>query len=120
MREFFIESPVESPRHVETLAMVAHYHSFEQHRLAHGAILDLGRPWLEGSTNQHVLVAWPYVLDPRQASCTTALGAVEYLWLVPVSEAEAQLARADGAEKLEERLESSGVNLLDPRRESVA
>ncbi|MFD4698205.1 suppressor of fused domain protein [Streptomyces niveus] len=119
MREFFIMSPTESPRHVETLAMVAHYHSFPQHRLSHGSVLDIGRPWMEGSENRHLLVSWPYSLDRRAAICTAEGKEITYLWLIPISVKEATFARESGTEALEERLEGSGVNVLDPLRAST-
>lgn len=72
MLEFYIDSPVESPLHVETLAMVARYHSFSQHRLSHGSVLNIGRPWVEGSEKSHLLVTWPYNLDRRAAVCMVA------------------------------------------------
>lgn len=120
MREFFIMSPVESPRHVETLAMVAHFHSRQAHRLKHGDVLDIGRPWLEGSDNQHLLVSWPYALDAGAATCIVGGDEIIYLWLVPISNSEAQLVRESGSGALEERLEKNGVNVLDPKRQSVA
>lgn len=119
MREFFIMSPVESPRHVETLAMVAHFHSRQTHHLKHGDVLDLGHPWLEGSDYRHLLVSWPYALDARAASCAVEREEIIYLWLVPISDAEAQLVRERGSEALEEILEKTGTNLLDPKRPSV-
>lgn len=115
MREFFIMSPTESPSHVETLAMAAHFHSFPQHRLNHGSVLNIGRPWLAGSPNSHLLVSWPYSLDPAVATWQ----AITYLWLIPISSEEASFAKEAGIEALEERLEASEANLLDPSRVST-
>ncbi|MEO3781465.1 suppressor of fused domain protein [Micromonospora sp. B11E3] len=119
LREFFIMSAHESPRHVETLAMVCHFHSIPAHRLQHGSIVNLGRPWAEGSNHQHLLISWPYAFDKRAATCMTFAGDMVYLWLVPISEREADVVRRCGVQELEERLESSGANLLDPLRPSV-
>ncbi|MFC7584392.1 suppressor of fused domain protein [Nonomuraea antimicrobica] len=117
--EFFIKAPTDSMRHVETLAVVAHYHAFPQHRLSPGSIVDLGRPWSEGSEHRHLLVSWPHSLDTRTATCATALGEITFLWLVAISESEAAFARRFGVDPLEDRLESAGVNVIDPLRESV-
>lgn len=119
MREFFIMSSAESPRHVETLAMVAHYHSSPRHRLTHGSVLNIGRPWAEGSDKSHLLVSWPYSLDARSAVCTVGGKGITYLWLIPISAKEANFAKRVGVERLEERLEGSGVDLLDPLRVST-
>ncbi|MFI6784158.1 suppressor of fused domain protein [Micromonospora sp. NPDC050276] len=117
--EFFLMAPAESWSHVETLAMVAHFHSFPEHSLRPGSLVDLGKPWTEGSKFHHLLVSWPHPFDPRVATCDTARGEVMFLWLVAISEQEAQFSRTYGVELLEDRLEASGVNLLDPFRGSV-
>lgn len=44
---------------------------------------------------------------------------ITYLWLVPISAERAKYATEAGTEALEERLEGSGVNLLDPSRAST-
>lgn len=43
-KEFFLLSPTESPAHVETLAMVAHYHADPRYRLTIGSTMNIGRP----------------------------------------------------------------------------
>lgn len=117
--EFFIKAPAESARHVETLAMISHYHSFPEHNLHPGSIVDIGRPWAEGSSFRHLMVSWPHSLDVRAAACMTSAGEVTFLWLVAISENEAEFAYRQGVERLEDKLESSGVNVIDPFRESV-
>lgn len=88
-------------------------------RLSHGSVLDIGRPWAEGSENRHLLVSWPYSLDKRAAFCMAEGNEITYLWLVPISAERAKYATEAGTEALEERLEGSGVNLLDPSRAST-
>lgn len=118
--EFYIQAPSESWSHVETLALVSHFHSFSEHALSAGSIVDIGRPWAEGSSFHHLLVSWPHSLDVRVGSCATGVGDLVFLWLVGISEAEARFARERGVEALEDLLEESQVNLLDPVRVSVA
>jgi hypothetical protein len=118
-REFFILSPVDSIYQVETLAMVSHFHSFEQHRLAPGSVINIGRPWLEGAEAQHLLVVWPHMLDRRTATCLLGQDELIYLGLIPIFEAEAAFARAHGAGALEDRLEETQVSLTDPARPVV-
>jgi suppressor of fused protein SUFU len=119
LREFFLRSATESPRHVETLAMVSHFHSFPDHRFEPGSIVDIGRPWIEGSEHRHLMVSWPHCLDPRKATCTTKRGDVMFLWLVPIAAEEAAFGREQGVVALEDALEGSGVDLLDPSRSST-
>src|SRR4051812_17576719 len=52
--EFLILSPEETPRHVETLAMVTYFHADPRYGLTEAAIVDIGRPWLEGSAADHL------------------------------------------------------------------
>ncbi len=99
--------------------MVAHFHSFPERALYPGVVVNLGRPWTEGSSYEHLLVSWPHPLDLRVASCDTDLGEVTFLWLVGISESEARFASDHGVESLEDRLEEAGVNLFDPLRREV-
>ena len=119
-REFFILAPREDPIHVETLAMLANYHAdatkpaVDLHHT-----LDLGRGWVDGSPLTHVLVSLPYTEGPRLEWCEVNGRRVRFLWLLPIWEEEARLARAEGWEALEGRLETSGIDPLDAHRRSV-
>ena len=64
--EFFILSPLETPEHVETLAMVANFHADPCYEdLAFGGILEIGRPWVEDSSLDHLLISLPYPYGPE-------------------------------------------------------
>ena len=119
MREFYIASIAEAGLHVESLAWVTHFHSFPEHELGNGSIVDLGRPWMEGSMHHHFLVSWPYSIDRRAAICATPSGDVTYLWLIPIAESEARFARQNGVEALEDLLEKNEVDPADPYRKAV-
>src|SRR6266850_2153462 len=58
--EFMILSPSETPRHVETLAMLAHFNSLPGHRLELGEVVNVGRPWIEGSGCDWLYMSVPY------------------------------------------------------------
>jgi hypothetical protein len=117
--EFFILSPAESPRHVETLAMVATFHADPANRLSAGSTIRVGRPWLDGSSADHLLVSLPYPYGPALEHCDAADRHVQILWLVPVTAAEARLVQEHGAEALEELLERSNVDVIAPTRRSL-
>jgi suppressor of fused protein SUFU len=117
--EFFVLSPVESPIHVETLAMVTNFHSDARYRLAEGRIVRIGRSWVEGSRADHLMVSLPYPFGPAFERCAVDDLVVRFLWLVPVTEAEAKHAREHGHAALEELLERVSVNTVDPLRPSV-
>lgn len=117
--EFVLLSPDESPRHIETLAVVYHYASTIDDRLALGSVLNLGRPWHEESSFSYVVVTRPLPFGPVFENLETEFGEVRFRWLVPVSEQEADLARVGQFDRLEELLEVSGVNVISPHRVSV-
>jgi hypothetical protein len=117
--EFLLLSPTENPLHVELLAMVANFHADPPYRLAVGHTMKIGRPWIEGSTSDHLLVSPPYPYGPGLEHCYVDGRHIRVLWLVPISTAEAALVADQGLEALEALLEERGVNVLDPTRPSV-
>jgi hypothetical protein len=54
--EFFILSPEQSSRHVERLATLASFNADKRHHVKPRTLLDVGRPWREGSPFQHVFL----------------------------------------------------------------
>jgi hypothetical protein len=118
--EFFLLSPTEDPRHVELLAMVAHLHADVRHHLRVGSTVNIGRPWMEGSAADHLLVSLPYPYGPALERCELPERHVQFLWLVPITAAEANLVRSHGLEALERLLELGNVNVISPKRRSLA
>jgi hypothetical protein len=117
--EFLILSPTETPRHVETLAMITYFHADPRYRLPIGRQVDIGRPWLEDSTAGHLLVTLPYPYGPSLEHCEVAGRHVQFRWLVPVTAAEARYAGEHGLESFEQLLEASGADVIDPKRPSI-
>jgi hypothetical protein len=117
--EFFLDSPEESPLHVELLAMVANFHADARFRLKPGSILDIGRPWMEGANADHLLVSLPYPYGPSLEHCLVEERHVRFLWLVPVFREEAELARREGVDALERLLEKTAIDVLSTTRSSV-
>src|SRR5262249_11180569 len=117
--EFFILSPNESPRHVETLAMVAYFHADPKFGLPVGRQVDIGRPWMEGSLATHLLVTLPYRDGPRLEHCEIGGEHIQFRWLVPLTPAEAHYADRVGVDGIEQLLESGDVDIVDPQRSSV-
>ena len=118
--EFFLLSPVESALHVELLAMVANFHADDRYRLSVGRTMDIGRPWLEGSASDHLLVSLPYPYGPSFECCDLEDLHIRFLWLVPVTATEASFVVSEGLEALERRFEAAQLDMVDPRRGSVA
>ena len=118
--EFLLLSPSEDARHVELLAMVANFHADARYRLKVGSTMNIGRPWMEGSAADHLLVSLPYPYGPALELCRLRERHVRYLWLVPITAAEANLVRSQGLETLEGLLEQSNVDMISPKRRSLA
>ena len=117
--EFFLLSPREDPLHVELLAMVANLHADNRYHLKVGSTIDIGRPWIEGSTTDYLLVSLPYPYGPTLEMCYVGARHIRFLWLVPISRAEADLVRDQGLEVLEDKLDRSGVDVISPTRSSL-
>jgi len=119
-KEFFLLSPVEEPLHVELLSMVSNYHSDHAHHLDVGSIIPIGRPWIVGAYCDHLLVSLPYPYGPRLERCEINGTTIQFLWLLPIFESEAQFARLHGTEALQEKFDLLGINYLDEKRPAVA
>jgi hypothetical protein len=117
--EFFILSPSESPRHVETLAMVASFHAGERSRLSIGKVVNIGHPWIDGAGADHLLVSLPYPFGPSLEHCEAAGRHVQVLWMVPITEAEGRYVRQQGLKALERLFEQSNVDVIAPERRSL-
>jgi hypothetical protein len=118
--EFFFLSRREDPILIESLAMLTYFHADTAYQaLQRGEIVDLGRPWMDDSAHDHLLITLPYPFGPALEWCCADGFHVRFLWAAPISRAEAELCHRDGLEALEQRLERSGVKMTDPARPSV-
>lgn len=118
--ELVLLSPDEEPLMVELLAMATYLHSDPRYRLDVGRTIDIGRPWVEGSKADHLLVSLPYPFGPNLEHLELAGKHIRFLWLVPITRSEAELVRTGGLESFEQLLERDGVDVLDPARLAVA
>ncbi|MHB1077176.1 suppressor of fused domain protein [Thiobacillus sp.] len=118
--EFFLISPHESPRHVETLAMLAHFHADPRYRLHIGKVIDIGQSWIDDSNLHNLLVSLPYPYGPPLEWCDVGAGImVRFCWLLPVTETEAAFALETGVERLESKFDEAGIDYLNPARQAV-
>ncbi|GAC1676970.1 MAG: suppressor of fused domain protein [Steroidobacteraceae bacterium] len=119
--EFFLLSPHESPSHVETLAMLANLHSSGEYAVQPAKIIEIGRPWMDEATCDHLLVSIPYPFGPKfeYLKVPSSSLTIRFLWLMPITHDEATFARNHGVEELEQKFETAGVNYLDKQRKSI-
>lgn len=101
---------------VEVMTAVAHYHRTGA-RLGHGHTVNFGRPWIAGASCSSGLISLPYLDGPALEWLETPR--VQFLWLIPITEAEVAFKKRNGLEALEATFETTGFDYLDPRRPSV-
>ena len=117
--EFFVLSAREEPMLVDTMAMLANLHANPEHSLCLGKMINIGRPWTRNSKCNHFLVSLPYTLGKDFEWFAKDEIKIRFLWLLPITLSEAEYARINGVEALEQKFEEKGVEYLDPNRQSV-
>jgi len=117
--EFFLLAPRQSSNHVLTLSMLANFHADPDHQLGPGSIVEIGDPWIRGSSCDHLLMSIPYTFGPKLEWLELADFCVRILWALPITREEAKFARREGLEQLEQRFDNAVVAYLDPARHSV-
>ncbi|MEU5741646.1 suppressor of fused domain protein [Streptomyces tendae] len=117
--EFFVMSPFADKAHSESLAMVGHYHSFTTHRLDVGSVVHIGRPWMQDSRMEHLLVSLPYTYGPDLEWAPLKTGRVRFLWLLPIHQSEAEFIKRNTLDEFETLMDVSEVNVLDLNRDSI-
>jgi hypothetical protein len=119
--EFILMAPQHDPIHIETLAIISHYHSTLKDGLGVGHILNGGRPWLGKSKCDHFLVSLPYPFGPNLEWCRAdSKKPIRFLWLLPITNTERVYALDHGIEALEERFDDAQIDSINPERKAVA
>jgi len=123
--EFILGAAEDHPSHLETLGMVANYHADPAERLGVGHTLPIGRPWVAGSSCDHLLVSRPYPWGPKLEICPLGDDHVHFLWLLPITNEERDFKSErdergeNGLEELERRFDAAGIEWWRPDRPSV-
>ena len=115
--EFILCTEAADARAVELLAMTVYYH--RGGKLGLGDTLPIGEPWLPGSHCDHLLVSLPYPYGPDLQTCHVGDRHVEFLWLLPIYEAERAWKVSAGLEALESRFDEVGLKYWQATRASV-
>lgn len=117
--ELMLSPPYSDPIHVETIAMVANLHADPRYRVHLGKIINIGRPWIEGASCDHLLISLPYLLGPQFEYLRVLDLTIRFLWLLPITRSEAAYARMHGVDALESAFEKAGFDTSDPSRNPV-
>jgi hypothetical protein len=125
LQEFVLAASEDRDAHLRILGMVAHYHADPAERLGVGHTLPIGRPWVEGSRCDHLLVSRPYPWGPKLEICPLGDDHVHFLWLLPITKeerdfkAESDERGENGLEELEQRFDAAAIEWWRPDRPSV-
>jgi hypothetical protein len=117
--EFFLVSREPDERLPHLLAMVAQLHGDPRYPLSLGQVLEIGHPWLPGSACDHLLVCLPGPFGDDFEWLSTRERTVRFVWLLPITRAEAELARSHGLGSLQEKLGSAALDVAARSRVSV-
>jgi hypothetical protein len=118
--EVHLFSPRKHAEHVDTLAAIAHYHRTGT-SLGPNHTVNLGRPWMPLSRCDCALISPPF---PDGKAMTTIEGRdhsqeTQLLWMMPITQAEREYAKAHGIEEFWTRFDQNPVSYVDVQRESV-
>jgi hypothetical protein len=119
MHEFFLLSRTDDPRHVETMTMLANFHSDPRYTLDVGSIVDIGGPWAPGSLCTHLLISVPYPYGPKLEWLSAQGVCVRFLWALPITQSEAAYAKTNGVDALEARFDAAQLDYLNALRAAV-
>jgi hypothetical protein len=113
--EIFLFSPRQAPEHLELLYAIAHFHiTGEELDFSH--TVNFGRPWLPESNCEYgLLSAIGSDIDTLEIDGDE----VQFLWLIPITEAEREYKKKHGFEALEEKFAGADMACEDPQRKSV-
>jgi hypothetical protein len=116
--EFVTVAAEPSERHVELLAMTAHYHRTGE-RLGLGHTFPIGEPWVTGSTLDHMLVSLPYPFGPKLELLAVDGHRVQILWLLPITTSELEYKKVSGLEALEKLFDAAPLEYWNSNRQPV-
>jgi len=109
--EFLLLAPSPDKLATRLVAMVANLHADPRYPMSLGQVLEIGAPWLPGATADHLLVTLPTFFDPELEWLSDRERNVRFIWLVPITGAEARLARERGYVALQEKLGAEQIDV---------
>lgn len=118
--EFFLFARDPRIEHVELLSLVTYMHHLPEHHLDVGHTMNIGRPWVQGSTCDRLLVSLPFPGGAQFEYLHVGnTEHVRFLWLLPITAEEEQYRHTYGLEALEQKFDAAGIDFADSTRKSV-
>lgn len=111
--ELYMYSATENDMLVEILTATALYHRNDAN-LAVTDTIDFGMPCYEGSKCTQGLLCPPYIDGPEFEEC----GNISCLWLLPITQQEADFKIASSMDSLEQKFSECELNFVDYFRDS--
>jgi hypothetical protein len=119
LHEFFLIAPRDARQNVETLTMLANFHSDDRYRLDVGSVVNIGDPWMPGSTCDHLLISVPYPYGPKLEWLKLTDVCIRFLWALPITSREAAFIGLNGVEALEQKFDAAKIDYLNLSRPSI-
>lgn len=103
---------------IELLTAVAYYHQNNAYLNLHHTV-NFGRSWMGKSMCNHGFISLPYLDGPDLENLSVNESVVKFYWLIPINALELTYKKEHGTDALEEKFDESGLDYLNPERESV-
>jgi hypothetical protein len=117
--EFFALTRSEQVQAVKLVAMVAQLHGDPRYPLALGQALEIGHPWLPDASCDHLLVCLPGPFGEEFEWHSARERTIRFVWLMPITRAEAEFAHRCGFVALQEKLGAAELDVTAIRRPSA-
>ena len=117
--EFVLCAPARAPEAAKLVAMVANLHADPRYPISLGQVLEIGHPWLPGASADHLIVALPGIFAPELEWLSDRARTARFIWLVPITRAEAGFAKQHGLDALQSRLGAAQADIAALVRSSV-
>ena len=117
--EFMMCAWKPSIAYVRILTMLASFHQDPDFPLDVGHRIEIGWPWLPGSTCDRLLLSLPYPFGPDLEWLKWGDVPIRFLWALPITARESEFAGSHSVEELEQLFDEVKLSYLDPYRKSV-
>jgi len=117
--EFLVCTAAQEPLAAKLVAMLANLHADPRYPMSLGQVVEIGHPWLPGASADHLIVSLPSVFDPELEWLSDRERTTRFIWLVPITRAEAAFAKQHGLDALQSRLSAAQADFAARVRPSV-
>ncbi|MCH6563317.1 MAG: suppressor of fused domain protein [Myxococcales bacterium] len=117
--EFFVVARTDQQEAAKLVAMVANLHADPRYPMSLGQVLEIGHPWLPGSSCDHLLVCLPGPFGEEFEWHSPTEHTIRFIWLMPITRSEAEFVRQHGFAELQRKLGTSQADVTALERSSV-